>query len=126
MLQPDIRHCGGILEMRKIAAYAEVHYIAIAPHSAADAVGVAASIQAAATIPNLLIHEFGGGAGEGLFKTPLVFNQGTSSCRRGPASGSRSTRPGWSGTSCGNGGCAPVGVTPGTARSTTSDSGTGD
>ncbi|MCY3759608.1 MAG: galactonate dehydratase, partial [Gemmatimonadetes bacterium] len=47
VLQPDIRHCGGILEMRRIAACAEVHYIAMAPHSAADPVGVAASIQAA-------------------------------------------------------------------------------
>lgn len=76
VLQPDIRHCGGILEMRKIASYAEVHYIALAPHSAADAVGVAASIQVAATIPNLLIQEFGGGTGEGLFSTPLECVQG--------------------------------------------------
>ena len=76
VLQPDIRHCGGILEMRKIASYAEVHYIALAPHSAADAVGVAASIQVAATIPNLLIQEFGGGTGEGLFSTPLKCVQG--------------------------------------------------
>ena len=87
VLQPDIRHCGGILEMRKIAACAEVHYIALAPHSAADAVGVAASIQAAATIPNLLIHEFGGGAGEGLFTTPLVFNQGCVELPQGPGLG---------------------------------------
>ena len=42
VLQPDIRHCGGILEMRKIASLAEIHYIALAPHSAADPVGVAA------------------------------------------------------------------------------------
>ena len=53
VLQPDIRHCGGILEMRRIAAYAEVHYIALAPHSAADAVGVAASLQAMAATPQL-------------------------------------------------------------------------
>ena len=87
ILQPDIRHCGGILEMRKIAAYAEVHYIALAPHSAADAVGVAASIQAAAGIPNLMIHEFGGGAGEGLLIPPLRFADGYVELPDGPGLG---------------------------------------
>ena len=36
IVQPDIRHCGGILEMKKIAALAEVHEITVAPHNAAD------------------------------------------------------------------------------------------
>ncbi len=76
ILQPDIRHCGGILEMRKIAALAEIHYIALAPHSSADPVGVAASIQAMAATPNFMIQEYGGGAGDSLFVEPLTFKDG--------------------------------------------------
>ena len=87
VLQPDIRHCGGILEMRRIAAYAEVHYLAVAPHSAADAVGVAASLQAMAATPNFLIQEFGGGTGEGLFTEPLRFEDGFVALPEGPGLG---------------------------------------
>lgn len=87
VLQPDIRHCGGILEMRRIAAYAEVHYLAVAPHSAADAVGVAASLQAMAATPNFLIQEFGGGTGEGLFTEPLRFEDGFVPLPEGPGLG---------------------------------------
>ncbi len=76
VIQPDIRHCGGILEMKKIAAYAEVHYIMMAPHSAAGPVGVAAAVQAMAGTPNFLILEYGGGNGEGMFKEPLEFQDG--------------------------------------------------
>ena len=87
VLQPDVRHCGGILEMRRIAAYAEVHYLAVAPHSAADAVGVAASLQAMAATPNFLIQEFGGGTGEGLFTEPLRFEDGFVALPQGPGLG---------------------------------------
>jgi len=87
ILQPDIRHCGGILEMRKIAAMAEVHYLALAPHSAADPVGVAASLQAMAGTPNFLIQEFGGGNGEGLFREPLRLVDGHVELPQGPGLG---------------------------------------
>ncbi len=76
ILQPDIRHCGGILELKKIAALAEIHNMAIAPHNAAGPIGVAASVHVVATTPNLLICEGGHSRGEGLFKTPLVFKDG--------------------------------------------------
>ena len=76
VLQPDIRHCGGILEMKKIAALAEVYDIAIAPHSAADPLGNVASIHAMAATPNFLIMEFGGSTGEGFFAEPLEFAEG--------------------------------------------------
>ena len=76
ILQPDIRHCGGMLELKKIAGMAEIHNMAIAPHNAAGPVGVAASVHVMATIPNLLICEGGHNRGEGLFKTPLIFRDG--------------------------------------------------
>ncbi|MDP6595571.1 MAG: galactonate dehydratase [Candidatus Poribacteria bacterium] len=76
ILQPDIRHCGGMMELKKIAAMAEIHNMAIAPHNAAGPIGVAASLHVIATIPNLLICEGGHRRGEGLFETPLVFKDG--------------------------------------------------
>lgn len=76
ILQPDIRHCGGMLELKKIAGMAEIHNMAIAPHNAAGPVGVAASVHVMATVPNMLICEGGHRRGEGLFKTPLVFEDG--------------------------------------------------
>lgn len=76
ILQPDIRHCGGILELKKIAAMAEIHNMAVAPHNAAGPIGVAASVHVMATTPNCLICEGGHRRGEGLFKTPLVFKDG--------------------------------------------------
>lgn len=76
ILQPDIRHCGGLLELKKIAAMAEIHNMAVAPHNAAGPVGVAASVHVMATVPNCLICEGGHRRGEGLFKTPLVFKDG--------------------------------------------------
>lgn len=76
ILQPDIRHCGGMLELKKIAGMAEIHNMAIAPHNAAGPVGVAASVHVMATVPNLLICEGGHNRGEGLFHTPLAFRDG--------------------------------------------------
>lgn len=76
ILQPDIRHCGGILELKKIAAMAEIHQMAVAPHNAAGPIGVAASVHVMATTPNFLICEGGHRRGEGLFKTPLQFKDG--------------------------------------------------
>ena len=76
ILQPDIRHCGGMLELKKIAGMAEIHNMAIAPHNAAGPIGVAASVHVMATTPNMLICEGGHRRGEGLFHTPLVFKDG--------------------------------------------------
>lgn len=76
ILQPDIRHCGGMLELKKIAGMAEIHNMAIAPHNAAGPVGVAASVHVMVTVPNLLICEGGHNRGEGLFHTPLAFRDG--------------------------------------------------
>ncbi len=33
IIQPDICVCGGLLEMKKIAAMAEAHYVMVAPHN---------------------------------------------------------------------------------------------
>jgi galactonate dehydratase len=58
VLQPDIAHCGGIWEARKIAAAAEVSYVGIAPHNPYSWLLTMASIQLDFATPNFLIQEF--------------------------------------------------------------------
>lgn len=56
-LRPDIAHCGGITEMRKIAAMAEVQYIKVIPHNNSGPLGTAATIHAALAIANIELAE---------------------------------------------------------------------
>lgn len=58
VLQPDLAHCGGIWEGRKIAAAAEVSYVGIAPHNPYSWLLTMTSIQLDFAIPNFLIQEF--------------------------------------------------------------------
>ena len=57
ILQPALGRVGGILEAKKIAAMAEVHYAQIAPHLYCGPVEGAANVQLATCIPNFLILE---------------------------------------------------------------------
>jgi galactonate dehydratase len=55
--QPDLAHCGGISEGRRIASLAETFDVAVAPHCPLGPIALAASLQVAFATPNLLIHE---------------------------------------------------------------------
>ncbi|MEL7279114.1 MAG: mandelate racemase/muconate lactonizing enzyme family protein [Pseudomonadota bacterium] len=57
ILQPALGRAGGIWEMKKVAAMAEVYNAQIAPHLYAGPVEWAANIQLAASIPNILMAE---------------------------------------------------------------------
>jgi galactonate dehydratase len=57
ILQMNLGRVGGLLEAKKIAALAEVHYAQIAPHLYCGPVVGAANIQIAACTPNFLILE---------------------------------------------------------------------
>lgn len=57
VIQPDICHCSGISEMRRIAAFAEAYMIQVAPHNPKGPIATAASIHVCATIPNFLTLE---------------------------------------------------------------------
>ena len=57
ILQPALGRAGGIWEMKKVAAIAEVFNAQMAPHLYAGPVEWAANIQLAASIPNLLLLE---------------------------------------------------------------------
>jgi galactonate dehydratase len=75
ILQPDPCICGGILESTHIAAMAECHYAALAPHNPYGPINLAASLQIDACIPNLLLQEYVH-LGEGYLKTPFVVEEG--------------------------------------------------
>jgi galactonate dehydratase len=55
--QPDLSHAGGISEVRRIAAMAEVYGITVAPHCPLGPIALAASLQIAFATPNFLIQE---------------------------------------------------------------------
>jgi galactonate dehydratase len=59
IINPDVGNCGGILELREIAAMAEVYHVVVAPHNYnSTALGLAATVHAAAGMPNFLITEY--------------------------------------------------------------------
>ena len=57
VVQPDLSHCGGLWEARKIAAVAEAHSTAVAPHNPNGPIATAAAIQFALATPNWVIQE---------------------------------------------------------------------
>jgi galactonate dehydratase len=56
-IQPDVCHCGGIAELRSIAALAEACQVQVAPHNPLGPVATAANLHVAASIPNFALLE---------------------------------------------------------------------
>jgi galactonate dehydratase len=57
VIQPDVSHCGGISEVRRIAALAETYNIAVACHNPQGPVSTVASLHVGFATPNYLIQE---------------------------------------------------------------------
>ncbi|HEX2036265.1 MAG TPA: mandelate racemase/muconate lactonizing enzyme family protein [Chloroflexota bacterium] len=55
---PDVKHCGGIATLRRVAALAEPAQVQIAPHNPSGPVALVATAHAAATMPNFGILEY--------------------------------------------------------------------
>lgn len=59
IINPDVANCGGILELKEIAAMAEPYYVVVSPHNYnSTTMALAATLQVAACIPNFLITEY--------------------------------------------------------------------
>ncbi|MCZ6794825.1 MAG: galactonate dehydratase [Planctomycetota bacterium] len=86
ILQPDLSHAGGILEVRLIAGMAEAYYAAVAPHNPLGPISLAAGIQLAASIPNFLCQEQVS-LGDGYLKSPFRVKDGYVEVPRGPGLG---------------------------------------
>jgi L-alanine-DL-glutamate epimerase-like enolase superfamily enzyme len=79
ILQMNLGRVGGLLEAKKVAALAEVHYAQVAPHLYCGPIVGAANIQLATCIPNFLILESiqqWGGFHAKILKTPIHWEQG--------------------------------------------------
>ena len=57
VVQPDVSHCGGISEARRIAAMAETYMISVACHNPQGPISTAASTHVGFATPNYLIQE---------------------------------------------------------------------
>ena len=57
VLQPDLSHCGGLLEARKIASLGEAYLMGIAPHNPNGPVANAVALHFDLATPNFLIQE---------------------------------------------------------------------
>ncbi|MCS5643455.1 MAG: mandelate racemase/muconate lactonizing enzyme family protein, partial [Dehalococcoidia bacterium] len=57
LVQPDICHCGGFSEIRKIANMAEMYYVAVAPHNSNGPISTLASLHLDMSIPNAFLQE---------------------------------------------------------------------
>jgi len=57
VIQPDITHCGGLSEVRRIAAMAEAYRVSLAPHNPQGPVSTAASLELGFATPSYLICE---------------------------------------------------------------------
>jgi galactonate dehydratase len=57
IIQPDLSHCGGLWEARKIAAMAEAYSMSVAPHNPNGPIATAAAVHFALSTPNWVIQE---------------------------------------------------------------------
>ena len=57
IVQPDICHCGGLLEAKKIAAMAEAFSVGVAPHNPLGPIAGVAALHFAISTPNHVIQE---------------------------------------------------------------------
>ncbi len=79
IIQPDVCVCGGLLEMKKIAAMAEACGVMVAPHNPMGPVATAVNVHFAASTPNFLILEYipdDASPRRDLLKEPLVVKDG--------------------------------------------------
>ena len=57
VIMPDVKHCGGLLELARIAAVAETDGVTVAPHNPSGPVSTAASVQVCAVLKNFRLLE---------------------------------------------------------------------
>lgn len=81
IVQPDICHCGGILQGLKIAAMAQNYYMSVALHNPLGPVALSACLQLDTCIMNFTAqehptHEEKWDLGAGLFKRPFEIKEG--------------------------------------------------
>ena len=90
IIQPDVCIAGGLLELKKIAAMAEAHYVSVAPHNPMGPVATAVNVHFAVSTPNFLILEYSPddvGKRRDLLVEPLAVKDGYIDVPQGPGFG---------------------------------------
>lgn len=90
VIMPDVRYCGGVGVMRKIAAVAEARGVDLAPHNPAGPVATMISAQIMAALPRILLLEYPWGEVEWraqLTIRPEAVNKGALHLASGPGWG---------------------------------------
>jgi galactonate dehydratase len=72
LLQPDVASCGGMLEFTRIAGYAEICGVQLAPHGWCGPVATRANTHASAIARNLLAQEYPATAPEDAWENDLI------------------------------------------------------
>jgi galactonate dehydratase len=57
IIQPDLTHFGGLMNVKKLAGWADAYYMLVAPHNVGGPVSTAAALHLAACTPNFKIQE---------------------------------------------------------------------
>jgi galactonate dehydratase len=79
VVMPDVKHCGGLAEARRIATIADLYGVAVSPHNPSGPVATAASVQLCAAMSNfdILEHQWGEVSWRGdLLNPPERFENG--------------------------------------------------
>jgi galactonate dehydratase len=58
VIQPDVSQIGGLLETKKLAAWADSYYVTVAPHNVGGQISTAAALHLAACTTNFRIQEY--------------------------------------------------------------------
>lgn len=80
VIMPDVKHCGGLRELTRIASMARSHGVAVAPHNPSGPVSTAATVQVSSVIENFRLLEYQWGESEwrhDLVQPAETFTQGT-------------------------------------------------
>ena len=80
VIMPDVKHCGGLLELTRIAAMADADGVAVAPHNPSGPVSTAATVQACAVLKNFRLLEYQWGEAawrHDLLSPPELFANGS-------------------------------------------------
>ena len=80
VIMPDVKHCGGLLELTRIAAMAEADGVQVAPHNPSGPVSTAASVQVCAVLGNFNFLELQWGEVDWrseILNPPEIFTKGT-------------------------------------------------
>ena len=80
VIMPDVKHCGGLLELTRIAAMAAADGVKVAPHNPSGPVSTAASVQVCAVLGNFDFLELQWGEVDwrsDVLSPPEIFRAGT-------------------------------------------------